>query len=185
VKALLFDTETNGLITNASIKLDKQPSVIEFYACLADLNTGEIENELETLVKPPKPLSDKPNFGDKKTITEITGITNEMLQDAPPFAEVAARIAKIIETAPLVISHNLSFDKEVLDFEFQRLERKLDWPQLICSVEATVFLKGYRLSMTALHEHLFGEPFPDAHRAKVDVQALLRCCTQLKHRGIL
>jgi hypothetical protein len=39
--------------------------------------------------------------------------------------------------------------------------------------------------MSALHQHLFGEPFEGAHRAKQDTLALLRCCVELLHKGML
>lgn len=186
MKAFLFDTETTGLISNHTVKLDMQPSVIEFYGCLADLKTGNIESEFDTFVKPPKPLPDKPNFGDKKTITQITGITNEMLENAPPFSDVSGQIRSNLESAPIVIAHNMSFDQEMIDIEFERLGGKLNWPERrLCTIEQTAHIKGYRLTLSALHEYLFKEPFSGAHRAKADVAALLRCCVELHARDII
>lgn len=183
--AVVFDTETNGLISNHSIKLEKQPSIIEFYGCLADLSTGEIKSELDQLIKPPAPLLEVVAPGERRTITEITGITNEMLNDKPKFSLVAPQIAQFIEQAPAVIAHNASFDREMVDIEFERLGQHLVWPRVICAVEATIHLKGFRLSLTALHEHLFGVPFAGAHRAKQDVAALLKCCVKLYEDGAL
>lgn len=183
--ALVLDTETTSLSENRTIKLERQPSIIEFYSCLADLSTGAMLEELDLLIKPPKPLSDRPEFGSKKTVTEITGLTNEQLANAPSFKEVADLIISAIEAAPLVISHNYSFDQEVLNIEAERLGRIIKWPRGLCSVEQSIFLKGKRLTLSALHEHLFGEKFADAHRAKADVQALVRCCTEMFKRGML
>jgi hypothetical protein len=45
--------------------------------------------------------------------------------------------------------------------------------------------KGYKLSLTNLHMHLFNMDFGEAHRAKADVQALVRCCRQLYAQGDL
>lgn len=175
MKALCFDTETSGLVFNRSLKIDRQPHIIEFYGCIVDFRTGEIERELDLLIRPPLKLT--------KEIIKITKITDEMLQDAPVFSQVADDIAKMIEGAELVIAHNASFDQEITDIEFERLGKTIQWPKLLCTVEATVHLNGFRLSLTALHEKLFGKPFPEAHRAKHDVQALTRCCVELYKRG--
>lgn len=194
MKAFLFDTETTGLIANHTVKLDLQPSVIEFYGCLADLKTGEIESDYNTFIKPPKPLSDKPNFGEKKTITQITGITNEMLLGAPSFNDVASDIKRVLECAPVVIAHNMSFDREMIDIEFERIHGKISWPHSLCTVEQTTHIaqtvrlptmRSSRFTLSNLHQYLFDEPFEGAHRARADVAALLRCCVELHKREVI
>jgi DNA polymerase III subunit epsilon len=181
----VFDTETTGLVGNHTIKLAKQPHIIEFYGCLVDLITGELSNEIDLLIKPPQPLPDTPAFGEKKTTTQITGITNDMLKNAPSFHEAATSLIAALEAAPLVASHNLSYDKEMLDIEAERLDTKINWPNGICSVEQTVHLKGHRLTLSALYEYLFNEKFADAHRAKTDTQALIRCLIELHKQEII
>lgn len=186
MKAVLFDTETSGLVRNRTLKLDSQPEVIEFYACYVDLKKGKILKEFETLIKPSKPLLDKPAPGDKKTITQITGITNEMLDKAKPFKAHIKDITTILSSAPIVIAHNASFDKDMVEIELERCGIKdFKWPRLLCTVEQTIHMKGYRLSASALHEELFKEPFSGAHRAKADTAALLRCCIELHRRDII
>ncbi len=175
----LLDTETTDLISNHSMKLDKQPEIIEVYFRTVDLSSGELLSEYETLIKPSKPINEK--------TTEITGITNEMLKDAPPFGAVADAIARNFSINP-IIAHNASFDREMLEFEFERIHGvKPSWmlTRWICTVEATVHLKGFRLGLQHLHEHLFGEKFVDAHRARPDVIALERICIELFKRGDL
>jgi len=175
--ALVFDVETSGLIKNRSIPLDQQPEVCEFYASLVDLKTGEIISELDLLVKPSKQMS--------YDVVRIHGITNEMVAKARPFKDYASAIKKMIEAAPSVIAHNLSFDTEMIDIEMERCGLKVEWPRKICTVEQTVCIKGYRLNLSSLHEQLFGEKFSGAHRAKVDVAALTRCCVKLKEEGLI
>jgi DNA polymerase III epsilon subunit-like protein len=181
----VFDTETTGLVANHTIKIGKQPHIIEFYGCLVNLETGEISNEIDLLIKPPSPLLDTPAFGDKKTTTQITGITNEMLASAPTFNEIAGELFAAIETAPLIASHNLSYDMEMLDLEAERLGIKIKWPRGFCTVEQTVHFKGHRLKMGDLYEHLFNERFTDAHRAKADTRALVRCIVELHKREVV
>jgi hypothetical protein len=59
------------------------------------------------------------------------------------------------------------------------------WPRRICTVEQTQHIKGFRLNLSGLHEFLFGEKFSGAHRAKVDVAALVRCSSEMFKREML
>ena len=175
--AFIFDTETSGLIDNHSIPLDKQPEIIEFYGTTVDLDSGKMHNELDLLIKPRRPVPAE--------ITRITGLTDEDLKGAPPFADVAMSVRTALEGAPRVIAHNLSFDQEMVDTEYERLGQTITWPRRICTVEQTLHRSGFRLSLTALHELLFQETFPSAHRAKADVMALVRVCVELRRLGDL
>lgn len=177
--ALVFDTETTELVNNRTVRLEKAPEVIEFYGCIADLSTGQIHEELDLLIKP------KNKIDETGKAFKAVGLTNEMLKDAPSFENVSDKIRNIIKAVPLIISHNVSFDCDMLEIEFERMKEKIEWPEKLCTVESTVYLKGYRMRLNDLHMHLFNEKFEGAHRAKVDVQALLRCCVELHKRGVI
>jgi DNA polymerase III subunit epsilon len=175
MRALILDTETTNLISNHSMKLDQQPSIVEFCGWVVDLATGNVEGELDLLIKPPNGVTEE--------TTKITGLTDEMLKDAPTFAEQAYDIKNFIEGREIVIAHNLSFDAEMIDLEFERLGQKVIWPRKACTVEATLHLKGFRLKLIDLYELLFNEKFEGAHQARVDVKALTRCAVELFRRG--
>ena len=179
MKAFIFDTETTGLIKNRSRSLDDQPEVIEFFGHLYDLKKDKPIKEFETLIKPSKfPMTDQ-IIKDTKT-----KLSNDMLKDAPSFAEVAPNIKKLIEAGPTDIAHNFAFDKGMLEVEFERLGQTIAWPKYLCTIEQTMHIKGFRLNLTRLHEHLFdGQSFSDAHRARSDVDALTRCCVKLYQQG--
>ncbi|HEX2393747.1 MAG TPA: exonuclease domain-containing protein [Bacteroidales bacterium] len=53
-------------------------------------------------------------------ITALTGITNEMVADAPKFYEIARELVEITNNA-VFVAHNVSFDYGFLRNEFQRL----------------------------------------------------------------
>lgn len=182
--ALILDVETTGLPIPCA-KLEAQPSVIEIFMALVDLKTGKISKTYETLIKPPAPLSDKPAPNSRKTISEITGITNDALADAPAFKDISKIIFDWIERAPAVIAHNLQFDSQMIDFEAERLGYAIKWPRKICTVEQTMSLRGYRLSLANLHSELFNESFTGAHRARKDVEVLIKCCMKLHERGMI
>jgi DNA polymerase III epsilon subunit-like protein len=179
MKAFIFDTETTGLIQNRVVKLELQPEVIEFYGCLVDLKKGKVIKELETVIKPRLVEKLPPK------ITQITRLTDEDLSDAPSFLDMAPEILPLLEEAPLVIAHNLAFDKDMIDIECERIDRKVTWPRGLCTVEQSMHYRGKRLTLAILYEHLFEESFPDAHRARNDVEALTRVSMEMFRRGDL
>lgn len=177
MKALVFDTETTGLIKNRTLKLDRQPEIIEWFSCLTDLKTGRQSRTCEFLVKPSQPISAE--------ITKITGITNAMVENMHPMKVVGQRFIAEVHKADVVIGHNVRFDMDMLEIEAERYGWKIKWPRTICTIEETIHMKGYRLNLSALHELLFGEAFKGAHRAAEDVKALIRCCVQLHKQGLI
>lgn len=175
-RTLIFDTETTDLVSNTLLALDHQPRIVEFYGIVIDENGQDIK-ELEFLCHPGIPLPE--------ITTRITGLKDEDLAHKKGFAFHADTVRALIEGCDEVAAHNLSYDRFVVDCEFRRLgQPPVKWPHVgTCTVEATEWYNGYRLSLTNLHLHLFGEPFADAHRAKTDVDALKRCFIELRKRG--
>jgi len=176
-KIVLFDNETTGLLMPDPAPLAQQPSIIEFYGVALNADY-EIISEFETFIKPPGPISEK--------ITEITGITNDMLEDAPNFAEVVGDISDLFHGSTELVAHNASFDVGMLMVELTRLHRvnKFPWPvRHTCTVERSMSLRGRRLRLGQLHEIATGQPLANAHRAKSDVFGLVRCFHWLRENG--
>jgi DNA polymerase-3 subunit epsilon len=166
-KRFFFDTETTDLVSNTLLPINQQPRIIEFYGCLLDDEYNMIE-EIESFVDPGIEISPE--------ITRITGITPSHIVGAPKFQVIAETIKSLIGRSDEVIAHNLSYDLFVLETEMKRINRTVIWPKLkTCTVESTEWIKGYRLSLSAMHEEFFKEPFSGAHRARVDVEAMIRC----------
>jgi DNA polymerase III epsilon subunit-like protein len=175
--AAVFDTENTGLIANTGRKLDKQPRLFEFYGNLIT-DAGDVAEELHFLCHPGIPLPAE--------VVRITGVTDRDLAEQQPFADYAAQLQEFFEKADAVVAHNLSYDFFIIEFEYQRLGRSFTWPQIkLCTVEATEYLYGYRLSLQSLHQHLFRQGFAGAHRAAADVAALNRCYIALVKQGII
>lgn len=175
----VYDTETTGLLKPNAVDVKEQPYIAEFYGVTID-EDFQIVKEVETFIKPPIPLSDE--------ITKITGITNEMVANAPTFADVYPELCNLYEGSRCLVAHNASFDVSMLANELIRIDKLIHfpWPQHhICTIERTHHIKGFRLNLQKLHEHLFGKGFKDAHRAKVDVFALVRCFHKLVEDGII
>lgn len=180
IKTMIFDNETTKLTVNIGRPLDHQPDVIEFFGLeLLVHEDGEVAEgrTFGQLIKPRKPVTEE--------ITSITKITNVMLSGKEAFHFYAADIKEFIESFDQVVAHNAAFDMDVINFEYQRLDQSVRWPTVLCTVEQTLWLKGYRLKLGQLHTELFGEDFADKHRAENDVRALGRCFIELSKRGWL
>lgn len=75
-------------------------------------NGREVLETFETLLNPEMPIP----YG----ITELTGITNDMVRSAPRFYEVAKKIVELTEGA-IFVAHNVRFDYSFVQEEFRRL----------------------------------------------------------------
>jgi DNA polymerase III alpha subunit (gram-positive type) len=176
----LFDTETTGLCKPMASDMKDQPYIAELYVMkVIHRSDGVIEkiDELDTFLKPPIPLSDE--------ITRITGITNDMIKEAPSFIQKYREIAEFFKGVDRMVAHNLSFDRNLTLFELARHNKQLmfPWPiEHVCTVERSMHIEQRRMSLINLHKHFFNEEFP-AHRARNDVEAMFRCYKELVSDG--
>jgi len=128
------------------------------------VRNGRIVDNFVTLVNPEIPI---PRF-----VIALTGITNEMVKEAPLFADVVPRWLEFVRDAVL-IAHNAPFDTNFLNHEISRVypgHRMLN-PHL-CTVtlsrRAIPGLTNYRLETVAEH---FSVPIMARHRAGSDAEA--------------
>ena len=98
---VVLDFETTG------ISPDYGDRAIEIGA--VKVRGGEILERFQSLMNPGVRVS--------QFIENYTGITNQMVQDAPDAAEVMRAFADFIGDKPLV-AHNASFDRRFLNTEF-------------------------------------------------------------------
>ena len=154
---IVLDFESTGLNTGTA-------RIIEIGA--VRLENGIVADSLQLLVDPGEPLPRK--------ITEITGITDNMLQGQPPASEVLPKLMEFIGDNPIA-AHNASFDAELLKAELGRLGLSFTQPVMdTLSYARKLYpaLKSFRLS--ALCKHL-GVSLKNAHRAVHDATATARC----------
>ena len=62
-------------------------------------------------------------------ITRLTGITNDMVREAPVFAEVAESFMEFMGDG-IFVAHNVNFDYGFISYEYERLERRFRFPKL-------------------------------------------------------
>ncbi|MDY0256020.1 exonuclease domain-containing protein [Gudongella oleilytica] len=166
---VIIDIETTGLDPEFD-------SIIEIGAL--KINNQEIVDEFQSLVKPP--FEESSITGVNRCyvddfIVNLTGITNEMLENAPELNDILPKFIEFIEDYPLV-GHNVHFDINFLydsteyilnhtlnnDFmDFLRISRKI-YPGL----------PNHKLSTIADH---LGHNESSLHRSLADCNLTYKC----------
>ena len=143
-KYVVIDLETTG---NSPKKGDK---IIQFAAVV--IQNGLVVEEFSSLVNPRQSI---PIF-----IEELTGLTDDMVKDAPLFADIAPKVNELLENAYFV-AHNVLFDLTFLQEELIMAGFKgYNGPVLDTVEMARIFLPGsdsFTLSDLAVQEGLSHE----------------------------
>jgi DNA polymerase III subunit epsilon len=148
---LAVDTETNGLGGDLC-------ELTEVGAVL--VGAGELHETFDSLVRVERPLT--------RGIQRFTGITQAMVDGAPPPEEVLAELAGLLDGRVLV-AHNARFDRGVLAHAFERAG--LDWPAppTLCTVQlARCFAPLARRRGLAPLADSLGVEVRELHRALPD-----------------
>lgn len=194
--AVVFDTETTGLIENGAIPLKRQPHIIELCAVKIDLTPNCFRgagSDEEWRSWRDNHLAQAPMFTSlfhhpklPEETESITGISQDMVNLAPQFASKLRELQSFFFGTSIMVGHNLSYDRDMLAMELRRLDAqyKFPWPpRHICTVEATENEEGYRIGLNDLHERLTGVRFSEHHRAEPDTRATARCFMELVRAG--
>ncbi len=125
----------------------------------------EVIDCYHTLINPEQRI---PSF-----ITSLTGITTEMVEDAPTFSEVAQDILDFTEGC-VFVAHNVNFDFTFLKQSFKTLDLNFERKKL-CTVRLSrkIFPKLPSYSLGNLCGSLNIE-IKDRHRAKGDAEATVK-----------
>lgn len=160
-RPIFYDTETTG------VKPDRD-RIIEIAAY-----DPERDRTFQSLINPECPIPPE--------ASAIHNITDEMVQEAPIFAKVAADFIQFCSDDVVLIAHNNdAFDKPFLEYEFQRHEIHLpEWAY----IDSLKFSRKYRPdlprhSLQHLREY-HGIQANNAHRALDDVIILQQVFSEL------
>lgn len=102
----IIDFETTGLSPNEGERATEIAAIV--------LQDGRVVRQYQSLMNAGIRIS--------SFITSLTGITNQMVQQAPPAARVMGEVADFVGDLPLV-AHNASFDRKFWDAELARIGR--------------------------------------------------------------
>ena len=119
-------------------------------------------DEFTSLVNPEQSI---PPF-----ITNLTGITNAMVRNAPKFNEIAKKVEKLTKNT-IFVAHNVNFDYNIIQEEFKNLGFDFKRKKL-CTVRLSrkiiPGLPSYSLGTICTSENI---PINGRHRAKGDAEA--------------
>lgn len=153
MKFAIIDIESSG----GNPKRDR---IIDIAVYLHD--GQKIINSFTSLVNPETSIS--------PFITKLTGISNDMVADAPRFYEIARQIVDITNDA-IFVAHNVDFDYAYLRNEFKRLGFNYTRPKLCTINLSRRILPGHTsYGLDTLCREL-SIPVSDRHRADGDARA--------------
>lgn len=158
---VVFDVETTGLDSN-------KDEIIEIGAC--KIINGKICEIFSTFIKPTKKIP--------KEITELTGITEEMVQEAPTINYVLPDFYKFCYNSTIV-AHNLNFDMGFIYNVANKYSYKFDnntLDTLEISRQKVKGLRNYKLGTLAEY---FNVSLKNAHRAVHDATATAKIFIKL------
>ena len=125
---------------------------------------------------------------------ETHGITKEKAEaEGRTLLGVMQEIKKAIDESKLIVGHNISFDIQMLGQEFARCGLPAEFPKTSCTMKGSMYHvnlpgrygKPKWPTLQELHRHLFGDEFSDAHDAKSDIEATMRCYYELRCREVM
>lgn len=167
---VVFDIETTGLDR-------KKEQIIEIGA--VKIKNGKQVGVFSEFIKPTVMISE--------FITNLTGITNEMVKDAQPVETVLPKFLEFVKDSVLV-AHNASFDVGFIKEYAEKLDLKVENSVLdTLSLSRAMFpeLKRHKLDIVAKH---LGVSLLNHHRAIDDATAtagiLIKCFDLLKEKDI-
>lgn len=131
------------------------------------------ENVIDEFVSLINPEMKIPTF-----VSNLTGITDEMVEDAPKFYEVAKQIIEFTE-GTIFVAHNVSFDYGMIRSEFKSLGFDYRLPHLCTVRSSRHILPGKESYSLGKLTRSLGIELKGRHRAGGDAMATAHLLTML------
>lgn len=158
---ICFDLETTGLRPDSEEITEIAASVIR---------DGQIIDEFQTYVNPHKHIPEE--------ITKLTGITDQMVADAPDLSQAIPMFIEFVAGRPLV-AHNAGFDMSFLHAACKRLHITTEFTSIdTLEMSRILFPDLSKHKLNVLAKHLHVGPF-EHHRASEDAAVLARIFIKL------
>ena len=135
----------------------------------------QIVEEWHSLINPQRPIPAK--------IVELTGITNQMVQDAPLFHDIADSFIAFMGDG-IFVAHNVNFDYGFLSYEYERLERRFRFPKLCTCVGMRRRYPGHKSYGLGKLCATYGIALDDHHRALCDARAAARLLNLINKKRV-
>ncbi len=191
MKALIFDTETTGMVQFRKPPEDpSQPDLIQLGMLMVDTSDWKAWARLSMMVK----LADGVRI--EPAAKEAHGLSEEDCERYGVAPIVACSLFnQACMQADIIVAHNLSFDSSLMKTALYRVGKKphrMDGRQLVCTKEtSTDVLKlpgkyGYKWpTLAEAYLHYTGLEIDGAHDALVDTEACLAVFRGLVQEGVV
>ncbi len=123
---------------------------------------GEVVDEFQTLLNPQRSIP--------ANITRITGITHEMVADAPRFVEVAESFREFMGDA-IFAAHNVNFDYGFISAEYEMIDQRFRHPKICTCASMRRLYPGHRSYSLKNLCRDFEIDLTQHHRALCDAKA--------------
>ena len=142
---------------------------------MVKVHAGEIIERWQSLINPQRHIPQR--------ITQLTGIDNEMVEDAPLFSEVVDDIDQFL-AGSIFVAHNVNFDYGFIKREYERCGRQLRLPKQ-CTVRlARQYFPGQvSYSLGKLCQSL-QVPLTRHHRALDDAEAAAKILLKVQQKRL-
>jgi DNA polymerase-3 subunit epsilon len=140
------------------------------------IRNHEVVEEWHSLINPQRHIPLK--------ITHLTGITNDMVREAPLFSEVAEPFMQFMGDG-IFVAHNVNFDYGFLASEYERLERRFRFPKLCTCAGMRRRYPGHASYSLGNLCQVYEIDLKNHHRALADARAaaqLLNLINENRHR---
>lgn len=187
---LFFDTETTGLPRNfkaPASDLDNWSRLVQL-AFVVTNDEGKIIRKRDYIIKPS-------GFEIPKEASDIHRITTEIAEDRGIILEDALVLMFFnLKKVTHIVAHNMNFDEKIIEAECIRckMPEMFKGKEKICTMLSTINFcaisgnYGFKYpKLQELHEKLFGCQFEEAHNARADIEATVKCFFELKKRGLI
>jgi DNA polymerase III subunit epsilon len=154
---VFLDLETTGM----NIATDR---IVEI--ALLKVNIDGSEEEKQLRINPEIPIPDE--------VSQIHGIYDEDIKDAPTFRQVAKTLAKFIEGCDLAGFNSNRFDIPLLAEEFLRADVDIDLKKHKFIDVQAIFHKMEKRTLAAAYKFYCNSDLVDAHSAMADTRGYLR-----------
>ena len=151
---IFFDLETTGI----NIAADR---IVEIAYLKVDLNGNETSKTQRV----------NPEMHIPEHVTDIHGISDEDVKDAPTFNEIARSLAREFEGCDLAGYNSVRFDIPVLAEEFLRAGVDIDLKRRKFVDVQVIFMKMEPRTLSAAYKFFVGKELTDAHSAEADTYA--------------
>ena len=195
MKVLIFDVETTGLPERGAslMNLEKYPYIVQFSWMIYDASQNRIDNVNDHIVKIPEHITIPIEA------SNVHGITNDKMRTEGKDINLILDIfTKDMLDSQVIVAHNLSFDKTIVQAEYLRNKRinwlgrhrKMEYCTMkrsvnICNIYKKNIYTGEKTKkypkLMELHHYWFKTVPNNLHNSLIDIFVCFRCYHQMEY----